>query len=173
VLTGGLFFTHTPIHPYTHTLLLHQGNIRDNLFLWGYYQDIQSVTFKHNYCIKEYNVLRIDKDTLTLMPDLLDEIHDRYFEFDDVVFDRESGELKLSLGDKREVVFGKVIVSKSLKISSVSDCICNDTAKISQNSINKIDINAEDGFIDIECNAPAEFRIYIKPDFEIFLECAE
>jgi len=104
------------------------------------------------------------------MPDLLDEIHDRYFEFDDVVFNRESGELELSLGDKRAGIFGKVIVSKSFKISSVLDCICIDTAKISQNSINKIDINIEDGFIDIECNAPAEFRIYIKPDFELLLD---
>jgi len=130
--------------------------------------------YEYHYKIKERdNMLRLDKDTLTSTSNLLDEVHDRYFEFDDIVFDTESGELKLYLGEKRKRFFGRVIVSKVLKIRGVTDCTSADTARISQNSINNIKIDIDRGIIDIECNAPAEFRLHMKPDFEILLESSE
>jgi len=115
-------------------------------------------------------MIKLDKNNLELMPDLMDEVHDRYFHFDDIVFSQDTGEWKMLLGEKRKKLFGKVIVSKVLKITGVTHWNCTDTAKIKQNSVNEIHIDLSENSIDIECNAPAEIKLSITPNFEILLE---
>jgi hypothetical protein len=118
-------------------------------------------------------MLTLDKDSLELLPDLMNEIHDRYFHFDDIVFSQDTGEWKMLLGEKRKRLLGKVIVSKVLKITRVTHCNCTDIAGIGQNSINQIHIDLDKKTINMECNAPAEIRLSITPDFEISVENKE
>ncbi len=115
-------------------------------------------------------MIKLNKNSLEIMPNLLDEIHDRYFHFGNIVFDKDSGEWKLPLGEKRKHFFGKVIVSKVLKVVGVTHYHCNDITGIGQNSINEVHIDLDAGTIDIECNAPAEVKVWVNPDFEMFLE---
>lgn len=118
-------------------------------------------------------MLKLDKNSTESMPDLMDEVHDRYFHFDDIVFSQDTGEWKMPLGEKRRALFGKVIISKILKITGVTHWNCADIAGIGQNSINQIHIDLDKKTIDMECNAPAEIRLSITPDFEISVEKKE
>lgn len=115
-------------------------------------------------------MIKIDRNSLNLITELLDEIHDRYFHFEDIVFNKDSGELKIPLGERRRWFSMNVIVTKVLKITKMVNFHLEDTAKISQNSINEVHIDLNKGLIDIECNAPAEIRLSITPDFEISVE---
>ena len=115
-------------------------------------------------------MIKIYRNNLNLITELLDEIHDRYFHFKDIVFDKDSGELKIPLGERRRWFFGNVIVTKVLKVTKVVDFHFEDTAQISQNSINEVHIDLNKGLINIECNAPGEISFTIKSDFEISLE---
>ena len=112
----------------------------------------------------------LDKNNLESMPYLMDEIHDRYFHFDDIVFDSDSAKCKLFLGEKKKGLFGKVVVTKILKITGATHCHCSDIAGIGQNSINEVHIDLDKGTINIECNAPAELKISVHPDFKITIE---
>src|SRR4030042_5437077 len=103
-------------------------------------------------------MLKLDKNSLELIPDLMDEIHDRYFHFDDIIFSQDTSEWKMPLGEKRKWLLGKVIVSKVLKITGVTHCNCVDAAKIGQNSVNEIHVDLSKDTIDIECSAPAEIN---------------
>ena len=47
----------------------------------------------------------LDKNSIESMPCLMDEVHDRYFHFDDIVFNRDAGEWKMPLGEKRKALF--------------------------------------------------------------------
>jgi len=118
-------------------------------------------------------MIKVDKNSLYLMPKLLDEICDRYFRFDAIVFSKDSGELKLFLGEKKRWFFGEVIISKVLKITGVTHSSCIDTERIGQNSIKQVHIDLDKGTIDIECHAPAEMKHSITPDFEISVEKKE
>ena len=115
----------------------------------------------------------LDKNNLESMPCLMDEVHDRYFHFDDIVFSRDTGEWKMPLGEKRKALIGKVIISKVLKITGVTNWSYADIAEIGQNSINKIHVDLDKETIEIECNAPSEIKLSITPDFEISVEKKE
>jgi len=115
-------------------------------------------------------VLKLDKNSIESMPNLMDEVHDKNFQFDDIVFSQDTGEWKMPLGEKRRALFGKVIISKILKITGVTHWNCSDIAEIGLNSINKIHVDLDRETIDIECNAPAEIRLSITPYFEISVE---
>lgn len=57
---------------------------------------------------------------------VLDLVHDRWFNLDQVKFDRENGEVMIFLGEKRKGPF----TEKVLKIDGVSDLKINDEARI-------------------------------------------
>jgi hypothetical protein len=120
--------------------------------------------------IRGRTMLTIGKDNIDKIDCLMDQVHDRYFDFDDIAFDESSGEWKLSLGEKRKYLLGGVVVTKVLRITGVRHCSCNDLAKIGQNSINEIHVDLHEGTIDIECNAPAEIKLSVTRDFEISVE---
>lgn len=109
--------------------------------------------------------MRLKKSSLKMLSNLLDNIHDNYFWINQVVYNKDKSEVVLQLGEKKKGPFNKV-----LRFSMVAEYVCEDIAGTGLNSINVITVDTVNNVIIVECNAPADIRLSMQPDFEIILE---
>jgi hypothetical protein len=109
--------------------------------------------------------MKINRTNLNELPRLLDEIHDRHFWIDEIVYDKNQCEWKLPFGERKKGPF-----NRTLRITGVTQFLCNDIAGTVSNSINKPIIDLDNHCIILDCNAPAEIKLSIQPDFEISVE---
>jgi len=112
----------------------------------------------------EHKVM-LNKTNLEKLPDLLDEIHDRHFWIDEITYDKNCCEWKLSFGERKKGPFNRI-----LKVTGVTQFICNDIAGTVLNSINTLLVDIDNNCITLECNAPAEIKLSVRPDFEISID---
>ena len=108
--------------------------------------------------------MKLNSSNLDLLPDLLDEIHDRYFSLDDITYDKNILEWMLFFGESRKGPFERL-----LRISGVTDYICNDPEKIVIYDMNKLTVDLARNLITLECNVPLDIKLHIRPDFEIYV----
>ncbi|MBW7991872.1 MAG: hypothetical protein FVQ84_17890 [Planctomycetes bacterium] len=109
--------------------------------------------------------LNINRLNLNLLSDLMDEIHDRYFNLSQVVFDREMLEWKLNFGNSKKEPFDNL-----LRIKGVHEyTYCKDQG-IERYMINKLEINIDKQSIIIESCQYLTLNLSINPDFEIYVE---
>jgi len=109
--------------------------------------------------------MKLSRSNLDLLSILLDEIHDRYFSLDEIIYDKNALEWRLFFGESRKGPFDRI-----LKISGVTDYICNDTEKIAIYDMNKLTVDLDKHLITLGCNVPLDIRLHIRPDFEICVE---
>jgi hypothetical protein len=109
--------------------------------------------------------MKLDKSSINLLSNLLDEIHDRFFWINQILYDKNKSELVLHLGERKKGPY-----SRALKIKAVEKYICEDIAGTNLNSINILTVDLENNIISVECNAPANIKLYVRPEFEIILD---
>lgn len=109
--------------------------------------------------------MNINKFNLTLLTDLIDEIHDRYFNLDEVTYDERNLEWRLFFSDSRKGPFERI-----LKITGVVEYKCRDTERILIYDMNKIVIDINKGIIILKCNVPLDIKLYVNNNFQIYVE---
>jgi len=104
----------------------------------------------------------VDRYSLNNLGDLLDEIHDRYFWIDQIEYDENKKQCTLFLGERRKGPFNKIF-----RIEGVESFICEDSEGVGQNSINKIEIDLDNNYVELICNIPAKIGFYVKENFRM------
>jgi len=106
--------------------------------------------------------MKLNRSSRELLPNLLDEIHDRYFDLDRIIYDKATSEWNLFFGESRKGPFDHL-----LKITGVTEYVCHDTEKIGIYDINELIIDLDKLLITLDCNVPLDIRLSVNPNFEI------
>lgn len=109
--------------------------------------------------------MKLNISNLDQLKTLLDEIHDRYFMFDQIEYDSSQREWNLFFGEKKKGPF-----NKTLRITGVTKYIGDDTEGTVLNSLNKLIVNLDEWLITLDCNVPIDIRLNVDPCFEICTE---
>jgi hypothetical protein len=97
---------------------------------------------------------------------LLSLIHDRWFDLETMVFDRDARQFRLLLGDRR----GGPYNEKALIMTDVSGVTVNDRARIQIYDINRLVIDEAASTIRLTSGFPMEIVITYGGDCEIRIE---
>ena len=100
----------------------------------------------------------------TLWSDLLDEVHDRYFDLTQVQFDVGSGDFHLYLGDNRKGPYDK----KNFQVTGVNKVDINDEAEIQFYMLFSPEIDPSSLKLKLPANG-LDIELHLRPDWEIIL----
>ncbi|KPK48587.1 MAG: hypothetical protein AMK72_06555 [Planctomycetes bacterium SM23_25] len=109
--------------------------------------------------------MQLTRDNLQLLPQLLDEIHDRYFDLQRVQYDREAGQWRLPFGDSKYGPYEHAVV-----VRGVREYHLQDTERIRFYCINELKFSLETESVILTCDVPIGIRLDVQPDFVVSLE---
>lgn len=95
---------------------------------------------------------------------LLDSIHDRWFDLDEVDFSESTGQLRLRLGDRKKGPF-----DRELTISDVKSYQIEDQAQIGIYDLNDVKIDPKRREIVITSGFPLQMKLLVGEKWEIAL----
>lgn len=104
----------------------------------------------------------INKHNLEDIGLLLDEVHDRFFDIDQMDFDKIKSEVKLYLSDNIKGPF-----NRTLTIKQVYKVTFDDTEKIGIYDINKIIIDPKTETLNLISGFPLKIIFYLMEDYEV------
>ena len=108
--------------------------------------------------------MQLTRDNLQLLPLLLDEIHDRYFDLEKVEYDKSRSQWKVVFGDSKRGPYERALV-----ITGVEDYYLRDTERIRFYSINELQVNLQTCTLTLACNVPIIIQLRVRSDFAVVL----
>jgi hypothetical protein len=109
--------------------------------------------------------MNVNSSTLSLLSDLIDEIHDSEFCLSEVMFNRETGEWKLYLRKAKKEPFCNL-----LRITGVREYTYSKDQGIEIYMIDELIIDLDKETIVLETCQYLTLTLAVNPDFEIYLE---
>ena len=106
--------------------------------------------------------MELSRDNLHELPQLLDEIHDKYFALDMVRHDRRNCVFRLPFGASKWGPY-----ERSLEIFGVYECFIRDTVRIGIYCLNVLSFEMDTLTIRIHCDTPLDISLKAGPDFRV------
>ncbi|MCY2928383.1 MAG: hypothetical protein NTV86_02605 [Planctomycetota bacterium] len=100
-------------------------------------------------------------DTLDRLPQILDLVHDRYFDLERVAYNKEAGTVTVPFGETKEQPVGRQLI-----IQGVREFQYDDTEQIGRYWFNKILINPARESLVIDCDI-LKLELRVSPEFQI------
>ena len=111
------------------------------------------------------HVIRLDVNNLQNLSPILDEIHDNWFDLNQVKYNETRQEVLIYFGEQQE------IYDKQLLIRSVNSMEVRDLAEIQVYPFNIIEVDVGKGVIQLIAAADLTITLSVNPTFEIVLTC--
>lgn len=107
------------------------------------------------------STLNMTIDTLDRLPQILDLVHDRYFDLERVAYNKEAGTVTVPFGETKEQPVGRQLI-----IQGVREFQYDDTEQIGRYWFNKILINPARESLVIDCDI-LKLELRVSPEFQI------
>lgn len=105
--------------------------------------------------------MRVDRENMEKLPELLSEIHDMWFDVHEITFDEVKHEFVLFFGATKD------LYDHYLKVEGVRRCEIKDTEKVGQYDINYLSISLKKSTISIIGCITIRITLKVTPDFRI------
>ena len=111
------------------------------------------------------HAIRLDVNNLQNLSPILDEIHDNWFDLNQVKYNETQQEVLIYFGEQQE------IYDKQLLIRGVNGMEVRDLARIQVYDLNIIEVDVRRGLIQLITCADLTITFKVNPTFEIVLTC--